>query len=60
MGLPRLLPHRLHRPLHKFMHERFSWAYGPWGYFGCRVCDEEWLAEHPEDAETFDNFAKPS
>lgn len=20
---------------------------GPWGYFGCRACDKEWLDEHP-------------
>jgi hypothetical protein len=45
----RILPHALHRPLHKLFHQRFGWAYGPWGYFGCRACDEEWLDEHPED-----------
>jgi hypothetical protein len=49
--MPRLLPHALHRRLHNFAHERFGWPYGPWGYFGCRACDEEWIAEHPEDRE---------
>ena len=51
--LPRLLPHSLHRPLHKFIHERTGWPWGPWRYFGCRVCDEEWAEEHPEEREYF-------
>jgi antitoxin (DNA-binding transcriptional repressor) of toxin-antitoxin stability system len=57
MRLPRLLPHRLHRPLHKLMHERLGRSYGPWGYFGCRACDEEWLREHPEDRKYYDEQA---
>lgn len=52
--LPRLLPHSLHRPLHRFIHERTGFSWGPWGYFGCRSCDREWLAEHPEDRDTYD------
>ena len=64
--IPRLLPHAIHAPLHKFIHERTGWPYGPWGYFGCRVCDQEWFEEHPEDRVLFEdrdwysNFAKPS
>jgi len=27
------------------------------GYFGCRVCDREWLEDHPEDRETYDEEA---
>jgi len=55
LPIPRILPHRLHRPLHKLVHEKTGWSWGPWGYFGCRVCDREWLEEHPEDAEIFDD-----
>jgi hypothetical protein len=54
----RVLPHALHRPMHKFFHERVGWAYGPWGYFGCRVCDREWLDEHPEDRDDYDETAR--
>ena len=54
MALWRLLPHRLHRPLHKVLHERFGWSYGPHGYFGCRDCDAEWLRDHPDDRDEYD------
>jgi hypothetical protein len=40
--------------LHKLFHQRLGWVYGPWGYFGCRACDEEWLDEHPEDRADYD------
>lgn len=58
LPIPRILPTRLHRPLHKLVHEKTGWSWGPWGYFGCRVCDREWLEEHPEDTEIFDDDAQ--
>jgi hypothetical protein len=36
------------------MHERFGRPHGPWGYFGCRACDQEWLEQHPEEREFYD------
>jgi hypothetical protein len=57
--LPRLLPHNLHRPLHKFIHEWTGWPWGPWGYFGCRSCDEEWAESDPEPQDVR-YFARPS
>jgi hypothetical protein len=36
---------------HKTVHERFPSRYNPAiGYFGCRICDQEWDEAHPEEA----------
>ena len=64
--IPRVLPHGGHGPLHKLIHERTGWPWGPWGYFHCRACDQGWFREHPEDRflfedrDWYDGFGKPS
>ena len=50
--------HRVRWRGHKLAHEHFSrWYDPPTGYFGCRVCDREWLEEHPEDRDRYDEEA---
>jgi integrase len=53
----RLRPPKVHRPLHKLLHERLGLVYGPLAYFDCRACDKEWLREHPEDRASYDEAA---